>query len=1287
LAIVAILGLTTWRPGALELRAAPQDAIRVDSEAPAPPSPPNPSGDCPILSNTCGIPYYVWSLPGTVNSRLRMAEGFVLDTSGALRECTLKTVWIMLYDWIDTSAKVDVDVTVYADDGAKLPGTPLVTVTLPSALVDTSFMTWLEIDFSSYNLTAPPESRLHVALEVPSATPGSNGVYLLSDAGEDEPFNCPEGATNLNGSVFYANVGHWESHFTDFVFRFGTFIQVQTCCPPLEFMLCTPGSAAHWASQGNGPDRTNATTASISNLCGLTRAWSVEPGGLIQAIQPICVGERILVTATDSIHCYDKASGTQLWALGGAPYIEGDLRASPTVDLSDPGPGGEGVIYVGGADAESFNKLDLATGGVIWSRNKLAGDPPYAPLDTGTTAWSPPVVADGFVFFAQRAFLHKLDAATGVSATGSPLKLPDVWATGAAAYNAMTSNGSKLWVGTADAIGTAGAIFQVDMATMSLDWLLSAPGNSFYPEGIGDSDFDPYSPEGFPGAMAFDNGILYYHSQIRNDGNGFAHYPQSGSIGAIDVATEDGTGAGILWVNNAHVTTVSSPGLTAGYTRGGTFSGPALGYGLVYLTSHGIFGGLVEQDGVSAWVKSVGVRVWYAGYTHRGTEHGIERYDDVRSDAPATVICQPDGTPYLFTGHGGGMWRLYHGNTGAMMWERTLTGRVRGTAITDDCVATVVRDGDPATGGGALVVFTPGVDRPRLQIDSLFVFRTIAPGTALSDDINGALRNTGCADLNIAAYVPTTSAPHLISSAHPALVASAARASSELDGYDSWFEATSDDNGIDLARAFSDLATADPLFITVNTSPGTLPPGERQTLNVTYDASALAANGYYTNHIQIATNDPDHYPQDPSGALLGDPFITFTLFVGCPDEATYISSPIGEAWISNFGATGFGDGNGFHVNGNDWYYDGGWALVVQDSAHWAFDGCSVGDYPRRAGEFAPAEPCGLTVITSTHDSPLGPSQDTVQEIAFGMIDLGSTHGFFPPGTRQCGGVLIHIRHVLSQDIDFGDFALTAITITNEAGAPGDIPGEMRDVYFAALTDWNLGAVTDNHTELYDNGSYACFDGGTRWKAGANHFAGHMRIDAAAFPGSGRLSSVGAPAFLMADIQDDQRHGHNAFRMLSDPVRYYQWIDMGLGYVIVDNTDIGAIISFTHIPVLADGASETFYVAVYQVDNGLNGLPWSDAAGFDRSVVEIQQRAKAFAGFGKGDVNCDGVIDLTDMILLGNILDGLFDPAGTGGVYSADVDADNDWDEADYDLLWDVVTGVTDAGALANGWRF
>ena len=44
----------------------------------------------------------------------------------------------------------------------------------------------------------------------------------------------------------------------------------------LEFQTCTPTTDVDWETQGNGIGRTNATAASISNLCGLVTAWSVE---------------------------------------------------------------------------------------------------------------------------------------------------------------------------------------------------------------------------------------------------------------------------------------------------------------------------------------------------------------------------------------------------------------------------------------------------------------------------------------------------------------------------------------------------------------------------------------------------------------------------------------------------------------------------------------------------------------------------------------------------------------------------------------------------------------------------------------------------------------------------------------------------------------------------------------------------------------------------------------------------------------------------------------------------
>lgn len=95
--------------------------------------------------------------------------------------------------------------------------------------------------------------------------------------------------------------------------------------------------------------------------------------------------------------------------------------------------------------------------------------------------------------------------------------------------------------------------------------------------------------------------------------------------------------------------------------------------------------------------------------------------------------------------------------------------------------------------------------------------------------------------------------------------------------------------------------------------------------------------------------------------------------------------------------------------------------------------------------------------------------------------------------------------------------------------------------------------------------------------------------------------------------------------------------------------------------------------------------WTDAAGFQAAVANAAAKAKAYAGFGAGDVNLDGVVDLADVVLLGNIVDGLFDPTGTGGEFGGDTHGDGDIDEDDYTNLYDVVSGV--GGALVNAWRF
>jgi hypothetical protein len=1154
---------------------------------------------------------------------------------------------------------------------------------------------------------------IHAVMDVPTALAyyygGStgdsleyhDGVFFGSDDGTDYPVECPEGATNPWGTVLYDPPGTWETtaeHWGGWTF--GWLMWADFCCPPLEYELCTPATDVDWATQGNGIGRTNATTANISNLCNVYTDWTYSANGAVMAISAAVAGDFVVFTSTDSITCLNRLTGAYVWSAGGYPLCIGDVRGTPTIDLAD------NAVYVGGSAAQSFTKYDMTTGAVIWSRNLGGGS--YVPLVAGNTSWTGSIVSGGYVYFAnETGYIYKLDVNTGVDAAGSPLLLPD--APGAVVYNALTSNGTKLFAGTASALGTAGNIHQIDMATLAVDWTLTGPGNLAYPGGVGDTIFDPYSPEGFPGSMAVEDGVLYYHSQIRNDGNGFLHFPQTGSVGAIDITVEDGTGIGILWVNNADLETTASPGLTPASTY--NFAGPAIGPGMVYLSSRGFFGGVTEQDGQSAWHKTLGLRVWYSGYTNIGNSGGIPQLDDPRGCNPVTVFCDASDQPFILAGTVGGDLKLLNGNDGTLEWQRKMTGRVRQAIVVDEWIYSVIWTGDPVNGGGTLVAMTVGADRPRLQIDSLFVFRSASPiDPALTDDITNAFQNTGCAALNVLALnvvnVPVPPGVR-VSSVHPDLAAASERSTRNLSGYDALLDASSwkdravmrsagietEDESLVRTFATNASAAADPVFLTVNSGTGAVAPGAPQSINITYDPTGLTNNTGFTNYIEVVTDDPDYYPQGGVVAVPGVPttpgvpVINVNMFLGCPDASVVMTLGRGTMWITNWGAEG-GAGNfaqddatdGLVIDGDDGsHYDGGWYAAVNDDDHWAFEGCSVGAYPRRGGEWGPSEPCGVSIVAGSFNSPFDATAQNYEEVTSVMLDLSSTNGFFTPSIRQLGGLLLDVQRIGSADPAFGNFVLSKVVFTNEVGDPYDIVGTMDSVLFGIGTDWDVGAGTNNYMYKFSNG-YAVMDGGVADGSAAGFAGGHANLTSD-HHAVGAMGSGSAPTFMMGDILDDQGHGEAAYHIMDDPQHWADSIDLASTF----NTDIGAYWTAARFDALADGASETLYMAIFEINNDGVHESWSDGAGFQAAVANVVAKAKAYAGLGAGDVNCDGAIDLADVVLLGNIVDGLFDPTGTGGEFAGDTDGDGDVDEDDYTNLYDVVSGV--GGALVNAWRF
>jgi len=1230
--------------------------------------------ECFTQLNACATPAWLWSLPGTANSREGIGQGFTLDPTGT-RECTLKSVEVWVYDWIDTgaAAKVDMEVSICADDGAGLPGAVLATVTIPAATIDADIIGGLNTvaDFSAYNLTAPPGGNLHAIFSCPTAVHGVSGVLFVGDDGTDDPVGCPEGAANVLGSVWYAGVGYWEDLDTHFGgWTFGWYIWGNICCPPLLFALCTPTSATDYLTEGVDFGRTNYSNAAFTDPCALNYLWSTDMGAgqNITAQSAVVAGDYVLISTFNKLRCYDKATGAMNWEFGGFPFIGDDLRCTPTVDLAS------GRVYFGGGAFKSFSCVSLAGDGTapldtVWSRN--SGGAPYTPLHAapGLTRFAPSVIIGGVVYTVDEAgHVYALDAATGADVV-APITLPD--APNAVPWNSMTSNGvDKLWVGTGNSVFVDGYIHQIDAATLGVDWSLFEPSFTF----TGDVAFDF---EGFPGTLAYEDGILYYFSQIRNtDLN--VNFPKSGSVGAIDV-----TGAPtVLWV---YLGDMAAPTLT-----GPLFSAPSLSPGIVYAHARGYFSS--DLDGIHAFDKNLGTELWYSGYYSIGTNLAGEAQPDVRSTSPVTVICGADQVPYLFSGDFSGKWKFWNGNLGLPLWERNFSGIVVTTAVTDDYAVVVTRSGAPG-GGGSVTAFSLGAPQPKLHIDSEYVLRVVTPGDgATTDDITDPIRNTGCVDLNVTGLLATDPAPVRVSTINPVINSMAAKLTDNLGGYDMLINSLSDKEVSILSRAIdrSDVdnqvrsfanstnAASAAAFLTINTAtPLVLSPGASANINVTYDESGLNNNTLYTNYIEIESDDPDYYPQDPSGASMGLPYIEFSMFIGCPDASGTMVMGWGEDWVTNFGGVADqGNGPGFDINGHAWMYDGGMVCAAVDNDHWALEGVSVGGPPRRAQEWGPTLPCGVNIGTASYSNPLGGTDD-VDTVSYNQIDLASANGYFTVSERQVYGILLNIQQVTSHSTEFGEFALTKITLTNEA----DGQGPLNDFYLGEAIDWDIAAGTDNHTYFYPDG-YAVANQGPSGKSAADYACGHFRLDGP-IVGTASLGSGGAPTFMMGDCFGDQDGVYHCYDMMSDPYNYASITYPGAP---VQNTDVGVYVSLFTTTGLAEGASETFYYMTYQLDNGVMGLPWATDAEFDAALADVKCRAKAFAGFGKGDVNCDGAVDLADVVLLGNILDGLWTPTG-GGIYTADTDGDGSYAQADYDLLYDVVAGIQPASNMANAWRF
>ncbi|MDH4034946.1 MAG: hypothetical protein OEV80_14225, partial [candidate division Zixibacteria bacterium] len=173
-----------------------------------------PPDTCPYYETAQAASYF-WGLPNS----WEIPEWGERITPLAGACCTLKTAKVLVYGDV-TVGSPDMTVTVYADDGAGLPGAALASVTVPSASLPATFG-YAVVDFSAFNLIFCGQD-FHIGVQN-TGDPALDTLAIISD----------DGTAGSNRSW-----AHYQGFYYTILTLFGTGFEfnigVELCCGAQE---------------------------------------------------------------------------------------------------------------------------------------------------------------------------------------------------------------------------------------------------------------------------------------------------------------------------------------------------------------------------------------------------------------------------------------------------------------------------------------------------------------------------------------------------------------------------------------------------------------------------------------------------------------------------------------------------------------------------------------------------------------------------------------------------------------------------------------------------------------------------------------------------------------------------------------------------------------------------------------------------------------------------------------------------------------------------------------------
>lgn len=1040
---------------------------------------------------------------------------------------------------------------------------------------------------------------------------------------------------------------------------------------------CGPGSVDQWSSFAHDNAQTSASSLNVGDPNGVTLAWTRALPRISNFTNPTVHNDRIYMSSDQELNVYDLATGAPLGAqLAGAPQMGSSNRGNTTVAYI--AALGRDVVFATGGNFNAITALEtnLESSPFIWSHNTISAPPGGLGAQNRFNTSKVVNIAGTDVLFvctepaAGTGSIWAFDAATGALYPG--------WATNPVVLNAAAKhgpavNGGKLYVGTA--IGGSnvnGPLYQIDAATGVVDW-----------------NFVGVAGEGWPSGVSTEGDFVYGASKDATN-TGYRY--------KIDVS---GALPSVVW------TSAQGTGL---------YGTPTIGRSFVYFPLDNPSFGLLQVN------KDLGV------VSRNFAESEICGATIFMVPQTVTLSCDA----YLFAGDRNGRWWLFDATSGAAEWYRqfpVVNGGeiVSATALAShsggtDYAVVAVRQLNGTVGQLSSYSLNSG-SRPRMIqcVAEVTIEVPLNSGAGLPHSEPDVFLNVGDATLNFTATNITDPLPEGLAASIASRNTWSYRdgirsAAADMDGYsnystsnltkrqrlagmtneivdgewsasDARLIASNDEllSGSRRANSSRSMAASSALVRTSNVlingaaTPTSVAAGGDADLDWTYDGSGLG-RGADDEVINLDMDDPDF---NYNGGTVASVLIHY--IGGCADANKRLlfnrsdSTTPGYHLENVYNTGGLSDQ---HADDLVWdddpndsetnLYDGGFFLLgdslpgVEPDGGGEFHGEFYSHTDLFVANPAPSTTCGIDKLADvllgayrTGGCPGTPNDIHGEILLTGFADtnLAATTG----SDRAAVGTNIFLTEVGSYDPLYGDFKLIHARIENRDAVA-------KDIKFGSFIDWDVTASYGDNIGV----ASAALNGYFIWDQSApGNSYGIVSVRQPSL-----YSSVDASANLATAVRImDNPTSIYPGPFTDDQTHTYGYINGQTGFTDEAAAPADKSGLFVESYSLAPNGSDEHAVALFGIDATSN-----NAAVIEAGAAALAKRAARWAGYARGDVNDDGLVDLADVCWLqgGNYIY----PAA----YSGDVDADGDNDAADIARLLSFVSG--NAGSQpAGAWRF